>query len=424
MLDEYIPATSSFAELSKEDKLLQLGMQQGFLTFDDLLNAFPHIEHNLLQLDDLLTQLREAHIPLYESEQDDQYDDSDQLAEANMLTAEEMSQMIALSNKRFQETEEVEPRGLDEIPEALDIATLDNIDLYLHEISVGNLLTADEQILLGKQIEWGMSATRRLKHQGTNSDRGAYLQKAVEVSNEARARLIQTHTRLVVSIAKHYRGQGIPLLDLIQEGNLGLMRAVSKFDYRKGYKFSTYATWWIRQAITRSLALHSRTIRLPVHMTEHLRRLRKTSQRLEQELGRQARVEELAAEMGMPPDKVSWMLRVPQRLLSLESPVGEEEESELGDFIEDDNNLSPADEAAQHILRERLEEALVTLSVREARIIRLRYGLQDGHTYTLEEVGEKFGLTRERIRQIERKALYKLRHPRRSRGLREWVAEE
>ena len=243
----------------------------------------------------------------------------------------------------------------------------------------------------------------------------------IREGRSARAHLIKANTRLVVSIAKKYMGLGVPFLDLIQEGNLGLMKAVKKFDYTRGYRFSTYATWWIRQTITRAIADQGRTIRVPVHMSDRIRRLYKTARQLEQEHGREPTPEEIASEMNLEPQKVQWMLRVSWRPLSLEQPVGEDEESELGNFVEDEAAPTPAQSAYQSLLGEKIEEMLASLSPREARILRMRFGLFNGRGYTLEEVGQKYGLTRERIRQIEGKALRRLRHPGRSRQLREYL---
>jgi RNA polymerase primary sigma factor len=247
------------------------------------------------------------------------------------------------------------------------------------------------------------------------------LRAVIEDGRRAREHLIKANTRLVVSIAKKYIGRGVPFLDLIQEGNLGLMKAVNKYDYRRGFRFSTYATWWIRQTITRSIADQGRTIRVPVHMIDRIRQLYKAAQKLEQVLGRPPNVEELAAELELEIRKVQWMLKVSWLPLSLESPVGDDEDSELGMFVEDEKTPSPSQAAYFNMLSDKVNEVLSSLSPREARILRLRFGLENGRTYTLEEVGEKFGLTRERIRQIEGKALRRLRHPMRARQLREYL---
>ncbi len=247
------------------------------------------------------------------------------------------------------------------------------------------------------------------------------LEYAVQDGVLAREHLIKANTRLVVSVAKKYIGRGVAFLDLIQEGNLGLMKAVSKFEYQRGFRFSTYATWWIRQTITRSIADQSRTIRIPVHMTDRLRVMYKAAHKLEQSFGRPPTQEELCLEMGVGHDKLRWMLEVARIPVSLESPVGDEDDSELGMFVEDTITPSPSQTTYENMLRERVEQVLSTLSPREARILRLRFGLENGHPYTLEEVGHKFGLTRERIRQIEGKALRRLRHPYRARLLREYL---
>jgi RNA polymerase primary sigma factor len=252
--------------------------------------------------------------------------------------------------------------------------------------------------------------------------RERYLRQ-IDIGHAARAHLIKANTRLVVSIAKRYMGQGVPFLDLIQEGNLGLMKAVQKFDYRRGCKFSTYATWWIRQSITRALAEQGRVIRLPSHVGDRIRKLYRTAQSLEQDSGQKPTPKEIAAGMGLDPAKVRFLIGVSRRPLSLEKPVGEEQDSELGQFIEDEDSPTPTDEAAQQLLAEKMEEILATLKPRQARILRLRFGLQDGRAYTLKEVGEKFGLTRERIRQIEREALRRLRHPSRMRQLRDYTSK-
>jgi RNA polymerase primary sigma factor len=303
------------------------------------------------------------------------------------------------------------------------VSSDDTVGLYLKEMARVPLLTTEEEVALAKRLEAATAAEANMKsaRQSANHDMLQALINCVEDGKDARDHLIKANTRLVVSIAKRYMGRGVPFLDLIQEGNLGLMKAVEKFDYARGFRFSTYATWWIRQTITRAIADQGRTIRVPVHMSDRIRHLYKTARQLEQEHGRKPTAEEIAAEMDLEPRKVQWMLKVSWRPLSLERPVGEEEDSELGNFIEDDSTPTPSQSAYQNLLREKVEEVLSTLTPREARILRLRFGLQNGRQYTLEEVGQKFGLTRERIRQIEGKALRRLRHPRRSRQLRDFT---
>ncbi len=290
--------------------------------------------------------------------------------------------------------EEVDMSKIDlSVPDGVSIE--DPVRMYLKEIGKVPLLTADEEIELAKRMEEG--------------------------DEEAKKRLAEANLRLVVSIAKRYVGRGMLFLDLIQEGNLGLIKAVEKFDYRKGYKFSTYATWWIRQAITRAIADQARTIRIPVHMVETINKLIRVSRQLLQELGRAPTPEEIAEEMGLPEERVRDILKISQEPVSLETPIGEEEDSHLGDFIQDDNVPVPADAAAFTLLKEQLVEVLDTLTDRERKVLRLRFGLDDGRARTLEEVGKKFNVTRERIRQIEAKALRKLRHPSRSRKLKDYL---
>ncbi len=302
------------------------------------------------------------------------------------------------------------------------ISSDDTVGLYLKEMSRVPLLTTEEEVNLAMRLEAGLHAQQRLRSlNGHNPALRTELCAVVQEGTEAREHLIKANTRLVVSVAKRYMGRGVPFLDLIQEGNLGLMKAVEKFDHRRGYRFSTYATWWIRQTITRAIADQGRTIRVPVHMSDRIRRLYKTARTLEQENGRKPSAEEIAEELDLEPRKVQWMLKVSWRPLSLERPVGEEEDSELGSFIEDETTPTPTQSVHNNLLREEVEAVLSTLTPREARILRLRFGLQNGECYTLEEVGQKFGLTRERIRQIESKALRRLRHPRRSRQLREYL---
>ena len=294
----------------------------------------------------------------------------------------------------MEDEEEVELDKIDlSVPEGVIIE--DPVRMYLKEIGKVSLLSADEEIELAKRMEKGDEAAKK--------------------------RLAEANLRLVVSIAKRYVGRGMLFLDLIQEGNLGLIKAVEKFDYRKGYKFSTYATWWIRQAITRAIADQARTIRIPVHMVETINKLIRVSRQLLQELGREPTPEEIAEEMDMPVDRVREILKISQEPVSLETPIGEEEDSHLGDFIQDDNVPVPADAAAFTLLKEQLVEVLSTLTDREQKVLRLRFGLDDGRARTLEEVGKEFNVTRERIRQIEAKALRKLRHPSRSRKLKDYL---
>jgi RNA polymerase primary sigma factor len=298
----------------------------------------------------------------------------------------------------------------------------DTVALYLREMARVPLLSNEEEVTIAKKIEQGREAKCLIQNNGHHTtDELAYLEGILHEGVDARDHLIRANTRLVVSIAKKYIGRGVPFLDLIQEGNLGLMKAVEKFEYQRGYRFSTYATWWIRQTITRAIADQGRTIRVPVHMSDRIRRLYRRAQEIEQERGTRPTPEELAEEMGLESRKVQWMMRVSWQPLSLERPVGEDDDSELSNFIEDDSTPTPPDTAYQGMLRDRIEEVLTTLNPREVRILRMRFGLQNGRSYTLEEVGQKFGLTRERIRQIEGQALRRLRHPSRSRDLRDYL---
>lgn len=319
--------------------------------------------------------------------------------------------------------EDVTQPGLQSSINLESIATEDTVGLYLKEMSRVPLLHVEEELSLAKRIERGRQALRDLKKLNGNGNlsKREELEDGIQDGAAAREHLIKANTRLVVSIAKRYVSRGVPFLDLIQEGNLGLMKSIEKYDYKRGFRFSTYATWWIRQTITRAIADQGRTIRVPVHMTDRIRQMYKSSHELEQRLGRPPTTEELAAEMEMDPRKVNWMQQVSWSPLSLESPVGDDEESELGMFVEDDQTPTPAQTAFQNMLREKINEVLGTLTPREARILRLRFGLDNDRPYTLEEVGQKFGLTRERIRQIEGKALRRLRHPCRARVLKEYI---
>ena len=328
--------------------------------------------------------------------------------------------------------DEVEVEKIDlSVPEGVSVE--DPVRMYLKEIGKVPLLSADEEIELAQNMEDGAVAIEKInvlkgRLDGASEEEKAEikeeiktLQRDVDKGADAKKRLAEANLRLVVSIAKRYVGRGMLFLDLIQEGNLGLIKAVEKFDYKKGYKFSTYATWWIRQAITRAIADQARTIRIPVHMVETINKLIRVSRQLLQELGREPSPEEIAKEMNMPVERVREILKISQEPVSLETPIGEEEDSHLGDFIKDDNVPVPADAAAFTLLKEQLEEVLGTLTEREQKVLTLRFGLEDGRARTLEEVGKEFNVTRERIRQIEAKALRKLRHPSRSRKLKDYL---
>ena len=330
------------------------------------------------------------------------------------------------------EEDEVEVEKIDlSVPEGVSVE--DPVRMYLKEIGKVPLLSADEEIELAQNMEDGAVAIEKINVLKGRLDGAAEeekaeikeeiktLQRDVDKGADAKKRLAEANLRLVVSIAKRYVGRGMLFLDLIQEGNLGLIKAVEKFDYKKGYKFSTYATWWIRQAITRAIADQARTIRIPVHMVETINKLIRVSRQLLQELGREPSPEEIAKEMNMPVERVREILKISQEPVSLETPIGEEEDSHLGDFIKDDNVPVPADAAAFTLLKEQLEEVLGTLTEREQKVLTLRFGLEDGRARTLEEVGKEFNVTRERIRQIEAKALRKLRHPSRSRKLKDYL---
>ena len=379
-------------------ELLDKAEIQGYLTTDDILDLLPEAEETLEQLEEIFILLNEAGIEVYDSK--------------DVEAGEEQSLDGADGGNNGREDGTYDLSG---------ISSDDTVGLYLREMARVPLLKIDEEVHLAKALEAGRKAQDVLNHDGSDPKEREILERQVEEGLAAREHLIKANTRLVVSIAKKYMGRGVPFLDLIQEGNLGLMKAVEKFDYSRGYRFSTYATWWIRQTITRAIADQGRTIRVPVHMSDRIRRLYNTARSLEQEHGRRPTPEEIATEMDIEPRKVQWMLRVSWRPISLERPVGEDEDNELGSFVEDDKEPTPTQSAYRNLLGEKIEELLATLSPREARILRLRFGLLNGRSYTLEEVGQKFGLTRERIRQIEGKALRHLRHPRRSRQLRDYL---
>jgi RNA polymerase primary sigma factor len=394
LTDEERPVSPQENHKEEEiERLLSIGKAQGYVTYEDVLQVFPEAESNMEQLEDLFATFFEHGIEVGQQE----------------------------------EIEAAAQEGVDNQEEATDELDLsqieidDSISLYLKEIGRVPLLTAEQEVELAQRMERGRLARRQLAKGVEDPVEREQLLAQVKDGQAAQEHLIKANSRLVVSVAKKYVGRGVPFLDLIQEGNIGLIRAVKKFDYRRGYKFSTYATWWIRQAVTRAIADQGRTIRVPVHMYEQINRLTRASRQLVQELGRDPTSEEIADELGITPRKVEQIIRVSQRPLSLEMPVGEEEDSYLGDFIEDEEAMSPTDAASQRLLREVIDEIFQSLTPREVRILQLRFGLVDGYSYTLEEVGRKFGVTRERIRQIEAQALGRLRHPSRSRKLRDYL---
>ncbi len=381
-------------------RIVKLGREQGYVTSEDILNAFPEAEQDIDQLEEIFAALISANIPYI--------DDIEDLEAARGELTEEEEKEGKLTQQEEQDL-------------LANIDTSDTIGLYLKEAASIPLLTADEEIDLAKKIERGREAREKIAKGGLNKKKREQLRCQIEEGWEAREHLITANSRLVISVAKKYMGRGVPFLDLIQEGNIGLMRAAKKFDYKRGYKFSTYATWWIRQAVTRAIADQGRTIRVPVHMGDQISKMLRTQHQLKQELSRDPTVEELAESLDVTPNKVEHMIQVARRPFSLEMPIGEEEDGMLGDFIEDQETPAPDETATHNLLREHLEEMLDTLPPREARILQLRYGLSDGKILTLNEVGRKMGVTRERVRQIEAQALRRLRSPRIQRELRAYI---
>ena len=379
------------AQIDEVKDLITRGKEQGFLTSEEIGAALVQAELPPESMDVVLQVFNDEGIEIIEPSEEDE--DPNRAA---MLRREEEL--------------------------ALKAPTNDPVRMYLKEIGKVPLLTAEEEVDLAKRIEAGLFASEKLATTRKVADKTRKDLEAIERDGQlAKKKLVEANLRLVVSIAKRYVGRGMLFLDLIQEGNLGLIRAVEKFDYTKGYKFSTYATWWIRQAITRAIADQARTIRIPVHMVETINKLIRIQRQLLQDLGREPTPEEIAKEMDLTPDKVREILKVSQEPVSLETPIGEEEDSHLGDFIEDSDAVVPVDAASFILLQEQLDSVLHTLSEREKKVIQLRFGLTDGHPRTLEEVGREFGVTRERIRQIESKTLSKLRHPSRSQKLRDYL---
>jgi RNA polymerase primary sigma factor len=383
-------------------RLIELGRKKSFITIDDILRFFPEAEQDVDQLEEAFAALISAGIPYIDDTSVGGPTDEELVEEDD---GEEEAKGDLSSDDNY----------------LANIDTDDTIGLYLKEVGRVPLLTAEEEVQLAQRIEQGRLSREELARGNVGPRRRKDLQYLIEDGWAAREHLITANSRLVISVAKKYMGRGVPFLDLIQEGNIGLIRAAKKFDYRRGHKFSTYATWWIRQAVTRAIADQGRTIRVPVHMGDQINKLLRIQHQLTQRLGRDPSVEELATALEVTPQKVENMIQVARRPLSLETPTDDEEDSVLGDFIQDEDIPAPDDTATYNLLREHLENVLGGLPPREVRILQLRYGLLDGQAYTLEEVGRKMGVTRERVRQIEAQALSRLRHPAVRRKLREYL---
>jgi RNA polymerase primary sigma factor len=367
------------------EQLGEINRERGFVSIDDVLAVLPEAENEVEQLEELLDAIESAGINYIEESEDTQEGEAE-------------------SEPRHTKAKRTESPALINID--------DGVDLYFREVGDLPLLKAEEEVELSKRIERGRIARAELAKAPVPEKRRNELHALIEDGWAAREHLILANSRLVISVAKRYMGRGVPFLDLIQEGNIGLIRATKKFDYKRGYKFSTYATWWIRQAVTRAIADQGRTIRVPVHMGDQINKMLRVSHQMTQRLGRTATSEELAEELDVPTKKIEDMIQVARRPLSLEAPTDADEDSVLADFVEDQESPAPVDVATEQLMREQLREALASLPAREARIIQLRYGLVDGRSYTLEQVGRKMGVTRERVRQIEAQALRRLRQPR------------
>lgn len=398
-------ATPAEEDSDALNQLLEVGKNRGVVTYDDILRFFPDAERDIEQLEEAYAALQAAGIELVDTASIEDEPSDEEVEEIE----EEEDSLRDLAND-------------DSYLSAIDAD--DTIGLYLKEIGRVPLLIAAEEVALAKRMEKMKFARERLAKGGktTHKQKGR-LQYDIEDGWAAREHLITANSRLVISVAKKYMGRGVPFLDLIQEGNIGLIRAAKKFDYKRGHKFSTYATWWIRQAVTRAIADQGRTIRVPVHMGDQINKLLRVSHSLTQDLGRDPTVDELAEALGVTGKKVESMIQIARRPLSLETPTDEEEDSVLGDFIQDEDSPAPVEVATKNLLREQIQEVLATLPPREVRILQLRYGLLDGESYTLEEVGKKMGVTRERVRQIEAQALSRLRHPSHRRKLRDYLKE-
>ncbi|NLX09684.1 MAG: sigma-70 family RNA polymerase sigma factor [Chloroflexi bacterium] len=389
-------------------QLLTLGEQQGFLTYDNILALLPSIEQNVEMLDELLDALAGAGVEITPSAPVEEPGSDAAESEEETLDPSVLYQDL------------IQDAGYQQALETDDV-----VGLYLKEAGRVPLLTAEEEVMLAKRMEAGELAAEQLReYRGDLPDETIEELEALVADGEAAQEyLVRANSRLVISVAKKYIGRGVPFLDLIQEGNIGLIRAARKFEYQRGHKFSTYATWWIRQAVSRAVADQGRTIRVPVHMGDQINRLRRTSTRLTQELGREATTEEIAVAMETTLDKIQDLIEISRRPISLETPIEEDADSEFGDFIEDQTTPQPTEVVTQNLLREHLAQALGRLPEREAHILQLRYGLLDGETHTLEEVGRQIGVTRERVRQLEAQALNRLRHSSAHQLLQDYLLE-
>jgi RNA polymerase primary sigma factor len=400
--DELLTGIEEPDEHSAIARLIELGRQKSYVTIDDILSFFPEAEQDVDQLEEAFAALLSAGIPYVDEAAVSGPSEEDLIEEEE--NEDDVRRELSVDDNYL-----------------ANIDTDDTIGLYLKEVGRVPLLTAEEEVELAQRIERGRLAREELAKGNVSPRRRQELQALIEDGWAAREHLITANSRLVISVAKKYMGRGVPFLDLIQEGNIGLIRAAKKFDYRRGHKFSTYATWWIRQAVTRAIADQGRTIRVPVHMGDQINKLLRVQHQLTQRLGRDPSVEELAGALDVTPQKVENMIQVARRPLSLETPTDDEEDSVLGDFIQDEEVPAPDETATYNLLREHLDAVLNGLPPREVRILQLRYGLLDGQAYTLEEVGRKMGVTRERVRQIEAQALSRLRHPAIRRKLREYL---
>lgn len=384
-------------------QLLELAEEQGYISLDDILTRLPEAEESISLLERIYDALQLAGVELADAE--------DVIA----ARTQPGTKPATAETTAGEEEPSAEAGGL----EAID--TGDTVGLYLSQVGRVPLLTRAEEVELAKRIERGRAMRSELARGPISEQRRRRLQRYIQDGMAAREHMILANSRLVISVAKKYMGRGVPLLDLIQEGHVGLMRAVKKFDYRRGHKFSTYATWWIRQAVTRLIADHGRTIRVPVHMGDRINRMLRCRHRLTQELGREPLMEEIAEQLETTPKYVDYMIRVAQRPVSLEKPTDHDSDAVIGDFIKDEDAPAPEDQTVQELLEERVQQILESLPPREATVLRLRYGLTGGRVHTLKEIGQKMGITRERVRQIEAQALRRLRHPSLRRELVEYV---